>query len=147
MLQVKTDESFWNYSGQENFLVIPITSYIRKDGNLVLVSDEGKEAATQFQDLQKVWGYLVGRGVPLPTLRRRGVNLVGVMDREHYASNPNKDFLETSLYLLREMSESNPNYLFYLLGPLGGKGFEELNSRILNTDRFISLERTVNVET
>lgn len=146
MLHIKTDESIWEYSGKENFIVLPITKHVRKDGGLVFVNDETKEASEKFPDLQKVWGYFVEKGVHVPTYRRSNLNLIGAVDRNHYASNPDEETVEQSLYLLKETSDNNPNYLFYLQGPLGGDKFSELNYKILNSDRFILLERVENVE-
>lgn len=146
MLHIKTDEPFWEYSGKENFLVLPITKHVRKDGGLVFVSEESKEASERFPDLQKVWGYFVGSGVQAPTYRRSNVNLIGAIERNHYASNPDEETIEQSLYLLKETSDNNPTYLFYLHGPLGGDRFLDLHKRILSNDRFIVLERIENVE-
>jgi hypothetical protein len=146
MLHIKTDETFWNYSGKENFLVLPITTHVRKDGGLVFVREEAKEAAEKFPDLQKVWGYFIKSGVQTPTYRRSNINLIGAIERKHYASNPDEEVVEQSLYLLKETSDNNPGYLFYLQQPLGGDDFYELNKRVLSTDRFILLERVPHVE-
>lgn len=144
MIVVKTDESIWEYSGRENFFVVPITSHVRKDGGLVLTNELAKEAAEKFPDLQKRWGYFIKNNVSSPTYRRAAINLIGVIEREHYASRPSEEVIEPNLYLLKEVCENNPNYIFYLSSPVGGDEFLELNKRILSDERFVLLEREQN---
>lgn len=144
MRKIKTDESIWEYAGKENFFVIPITTHIRKDGALVLTDELAKEAAEKFPDLQKRWGYFIQNNVFSPTYRRASINLIGVIEREHYASRPSEETVEQNLYLLKEVCENNPSYVFYLRTPIGGEEFEELNFRVLSDDRFILLEMEPN---
>ncbi len=137
MLTVKTDESFWTYSGQNNFLVIPITRYLRQDGYITLIDPIAKEAEQLHPPLRRIWGYLVDAGIKLPVYSRGIYNLVGAATRHHYASKPDQEIVIESLNLLVELADSNPEYLFYLNDYLGG--FKELNEEILS-DRFIVLE-------
>lgn len=143
----KTDEDFWEYAAKDTFLVVPITEHVRKDGGLVLVDDFAKEASTKYPDLQKRWGYFLSNNVSSPTYRRMNVNLLGLPDRSHYASKPNPETVESSLYLLKEVCEENPVYLFYLYGELGGAEFREMHERILTNERIILLEREKNEQT
>lgn len=141
MREFKTDESLWDYADKENFLVIPITSYVRKDGSLVLTNELAKEAAEKFADLQKRWGYFIENGVSLPTYRRANMNLMGIVERKHYASKPDKETVEEGLYLLNEASSENPSYVFYMYGLIGGEEFRDSHEKILTNERIILLER------
>lgn len=140
----KTDEDFWEYASKETFLVVPITEHVRKDGGLVVVDEFAKEAAEKYPDLQKRWGYFISNNVATPTYRRMEVNLIGLPDRSHYASKPNLETVESSLYLLKEVCEENPQYIFYLYGELGGEEFRDSHERILTGERIILLERETN---
>lgn len=137
MIRVRTDEPFWEYAGKDNFLVLPITSHIRKDGGVTFVDPIAKEAAEKYPDLQKRWGYFLSHGVAVPLYRSKTVNLAGIPIRNHYASKVDSEMVETGLYLLQETAMANPTYLFYLQ-PLSED--IELHARILDLDRIILLE-------
>jgi len=141
MICVNSDEPLWNYAGEKNYLVIPISEYIKRDGRLSIVGADATEALTRFPDLPIVWGYFVGRGIQAPTFRRRGINLIGGLERKHYASKPSPEVVRGSLYLLREAAEDSPDFLFYFNGPLGGEECFRHHEEILKSDRFIILRR------
>jgi hypothetical protein len=139
MIHVKTDEPLWNYADKENFFVVPTTTYIRKDGVLALVSPVAKDALSKFPQLAKRWGYMMSMGV-IPTYRSGAVNLIGLADRAHYASKPDKDTIEASLYALNERADNSPGFIFYLYEPLGGWEYLNTHLDILKCGNIVLLE-------
>lgn len=136
---VKTKESIWGYVGRDNFLVVPINTFIRKDGGLALSSPLAKEAEEKFPNLSGRWGYLIKNGVLMPTHRSSDFCLVGVMEREHYASKSNPLVITDSLSLLNETSLDNPEHIYYLSGYLGGEEFSQMHETMLTSDRIVIL--------
>lgn len=135
----KTNESIWSYSGRDNFLVIPINSFVRKDGGLAMSSDLAKEAGEKFPSLGLRWGYLVKNGVVMPIHRSSDFCLVGLKEKDHYASKVNPVVISDSLSLLNETSLNNPEHIYYLQGYLGGEEFSRMHEAILSSDRIVLL--------
>lgn len=124
----KTDEPLVNYSGSENLLVIPITSFLKKDGSVTLVDEDAKLLAEKYPDLPAVLGALLAQGVPTPVYRREDINILGVIDREHYASSVSQELVAEGLFQIADSAEDYGNFLVYLF-PFGG--MEELTKEML----------------
>ena len=137
MRLVKPDEPVWEYAYRDNFLVIPITHYVRKDGHLVMQGDLAKEAEARHPGLAKRWGYLVKAGVEYPVHRNKDFNLIGLKVRDSHLSKFEEETITTSLLYLNDKSTSNMNYVFYLDGFLGGNRFKSLHEELLTSDRII----------
>lgn len=135
-----TDESIWDYQGRENFIVVPITGFLRKDNAVALVHQVAKEAEERYPKLSNRWGWLMTNGA-VPIHRTKSVNLIGVKDRKHYAANPDDDTVTESLMFLNELSMDNPNYVFYLDDFLGGEKLADLNKKFLTSERIIVLRK------
>lgn len=134
------EETIWDYEGRENFIVVPITGFLRKDNAVAMVHPIAKEAEDRYPKLANKWGWLTVNGA-IPTHRTKKVNLIGLKDRKHYASNPDDETVTESLLFLNELSLDNPDYVFYLDGYLGGEKLAELNKQLLTSDRIVILER------
>ena len=141
MQRVRPDEQYtiWDYHGRENFLVIPITKFIRKDGAVTFVHPLAKQAEERFPKLSAKWGWMLSKHILGPTHRTRYMNLIGLPDREHYASQASEVCIRTSLLFLNELSWDNLNYVFYLDGYLGGEEFAPLHKELLTSDGIVVL--------
>lgn len=115
----KTDEPLVNYAGPENLLVIPITSFLKKDGSVTLIDEEAKLLAEKYPDLPEVFGALMSQGVPAPVYRREDVNVLGIIDREHYASGVSEELVAEGLVQIADSAQDYRNFLVYLF-PFGG---------------------------
>lgn len=124
----KTDEPLINYRGPENLLVIPITTFLKKDGRVTLVDSDAREIAEAYPDLPTVFGTLISLGVPCPVYRNEDINVLGVPDREHYASSVSEEMVAEGLMHIRNSSEDYRNFLVYLF-PFGGN--RELTEEML----------------
>lgn len=117
--KAKTDEPLVNYKGDENLLVVPITAFVRKDGNVALVDEEAKVLAAEYPDMTRYFGQMLGLDVPYPVFRRKDINVMGVVDRTHYASAPDEDLITAGFSAILEACEEYSNMLVYLF-PFGG---------------------------
>jgi hypothetical protein len=133
------NETIWDYQGRDNFIVIPITGFVRKDKALTFIHPVAKQAEEKFPKLAAKWGYLVSSGIYAPIHRTKYLNLLGLKDRQHYAAAPDESTISASLMFLNELSWDNPRYVFYLDGFLGGDEFIELHKRYLTSDKVVVL--------
>lgn len=131
------EKNIWEYAQRDNFIVIPVTGFVRKDGGIAAVHPVTKEAYELHPILPKKLGYLFSQGVTAPTHRTKSVNLIALKDREHYASKPSPEIVSESLLILNEVSLENRDYVFYLPGFLGGDEFISLHEEILLSDRIV----------
>lgn len=139
MRLVRTNEDIWSYADKENLIVVPINNFVRKDGGLAISGKLAKGLEERLPALSSRWGYLVKSGVEMPTYRTSHLSLVGLKDREHYASRPDPQIISDSLHLLNETSMNSPEYVYYLSGYLGGPDYEEMHHQILTSDRIVVL--------
>lgn len=130
MRAVKTDEPLINYSGPENLLVIPITSFVKKDGTVAIVDPQARLVAEAHPELPLVFGSLLSQGIPTPVFRNRDVNIMGVVDREHYASSISPELVVEGLMSVARSADDYRDFLVYLF-PFGG---DEALSRELLQD-------------
>lgn len=141
------NQSIWDYKGKDNFIVVPITGFVRKDGALSFVHPLAKRADEDFPKLSLKWGWMTSNGVLTPVHRTSEVNLIGMKDRDHYASAPDEEVIRDSLLTLNEVSWNNSSYVFYLDGFLGGEDFAQLHKDVLTSDRIVVLvSRDSNVD-
>lgn len=131
------DKDIWEYAHRDNFIVIPVTGFVRKDGGIAAIHPVTKEAYELYPMLPKKLGYLFANGVTAPTHRTKNVNLIALKDREHYASKSIESVVSESLMILNEVSSENRDYIFYLPGFLGGEEFSKLHEEILSSDRIV----------
>lgn len=119
MLLAKTDEPLVNYAGDENLLIIPITLFVRKDGNVALIDEDAKLVAEAYPDMTRYFGYMVEQGVIYPVFRQKGINVMGVPDRTHYASSPDQDLIAGAMPMIAQAAHEYADMLLYLF-PFGG---------------------------
>lgn len=147
MRHVRTSESIWDYEHRDNFLVIPITGFVRKDNGLAFTHPLAKEAEERYPGLSRRWGYLFKSGVVAPTHRTKNLNLIGMKEKDHYAAGPSEESVITSLYLINDLSTDNRDYIFYLYGFLGGDKFADKHEEILTSDRVVLLSPETHEDT
>jgi len=114
MVVVVPEDSYLSYAGEENTLVLPITSFVRKDGKLVVVNKMTKEAAKLYPHLVKQWGWLITNGIMTPTFVSGNVRFLGLPDRLHYAAKQDEYLVESSLRYLQEVALKNQGVIYYL---------------------------------
>lgn len=112
---IKTDEPIENYEASNNYIVLPITQFVRKDGGLVFTHETSKFFSEKYQ-INRYWGYLVSQGIQYPVYRGKNTNLLGLPTQQHYKSAFSSELLVNSLLWLSELAEANRDYLFYLSG-------------------------------
>lgn len=132
MIIAVPDEPIWEYEREDNVIVIPITKFVRKDGGVVFVEELAKSAGERYPTLANRWGWLLNNGVSNPVFRQANTNLLGLPDRKHYASKPDAELVEGSLWYLSEQAMENPKFVYYLVGPLGGEEFMDAHKEILD---------------
>lgn len=142
MQRFETDEKIWEYFGEDNYFVVPISKYVKKSGDLTFYGSFGKAIAEKYPTLPTRWGYYVDEGVLLPVHRfpENQGGLLGGIEREHYASAVSEELVYHSLLLIAEFTLTHPSSLVYLPGWLGGEEFEELHHKTLTSERVILLE-------
>lgn len=107
------------YEGENHFIVLPITQFVRKDGGLAVIHSYTKEVFNNNPTIEKYWGYLVNSGVFAPVFRRTGAIFLGLPDRKHYASKLSEELVELSLIYLAEIASEEDHNLFYLPADFG----------------------------
>lgn len=112
---IKTDEPIENYEQSDNFVVVPITLYTRKDGGLVFVHELAKLFDNKY-NLSKKWGYLVSSGIHYPVYRTDNTNLIGLPIQKHYKSAFDVELFTEGLFYLSEFASGYKDYLFYIIG-------------------------------
>lgn len=141
MQVIDTSENYWDYMAEDNFLVIPISEYVKKSGELSTYGEFGKSAAEKYPSLLSQWGYFLNAGVELPVYRipNKG-GLLGGVEKEHYASAMSEELVYRSLLHINEFVLNNPTVFVYLPGWLGGEDFQELHEKTLQSDRIVVLK-------
>lgn len=117
-MSATTDEPLINYTGADNLVVVPITAFIRKDGHVAVIDEDAKMLADAYPEMTKYFGYMLSEEIPAPIFRRVGVNIMGVVDREHYKSALDEDLVRDGLRIIREAAETHRDMLVYLF-PFG----------------------------
>jgi hypothetical protein len=113
MIIANSEPDLISYEGQKNVIVLPITKFVRKDGGVAIVDDTSKIFLNKYPSLSKKWGYMVSMGIPFPSYSTNKTNLVGIPDRDHYASAFNESLLMFGLWYIREQAISKTDKIFY----------------------------------
>lgn len=108
------ENSIFDYEGEKNTIVLPITRYVRKDGNLVAKNETTKQFFDKYSALPKKWGYMISQMVEYPTYSTSNTSLLGVPNRNHYASAPDEDIIQSSLWYLKEQALIKSDHVFYI---------------------------------
>lgn len=114
MIIANAENNITEYAGENNVIVFPITNYVRKDGNIVLKNDIGKKLVSFYPTLKKKIGYMINNGVKYPSISSESINLLGIPERNHYASAIDKDLLLSGFWYVKEQAFLNPNKVFYV---------------------------------
>ena len=109
------EDNIFDYEGENNVIVLPITRFIRKDGNLVVISDVARLFFEKYTNLSKKWGYMISQEIPYPSYATKSTNLVGIPNKGHYASAINNEMFENGLWYIREESLLKPDLVFYIV--------------------------------
>jgi hypothetical protein len=114
MIIANSEPDITSYEDKNNVIILPITKFVRKDGGIALVDEVSKIFLSKYPSLSKKWGYMTSMGIPFPSYSTNKTNLVGISDREHYASAFNESLLMFGLWYIREQSLSKPDKVFYM---------------------------------
>lgn len=114
MIIANKENSIFDYEGEQNVIVLPITNYVRKDGNLVVKNELTKQFFEKYSNLSKKWGYMISQGVEYPSYSTSTTQLLGISDRKHYASSFDEEKLISGLWYIKEQALLNPNLVFYI---------------------------------
>lgn len=114
-----TDEPLINYAGDDNLLVVPITGFVRKDGHVALVDEDAKLISEKYPEMTKYFGYMVQNDITAPVFRREGINVLGIVDRGHYASALDVDLVSEGIMRIADAADEYQDMLVYLF-PFGG---------------------------
>lgn len=114
MIIANVENSIFDYEAAKNVIVLPITRYVRKDGNLVVKNELTKHFFEKYPNLSKKWGYMISQSVEYPTYETQKTSLLGLPDRSHYASSLNEEILTASLWYLKEQALIKFDCVFYV---------------------------------
>jgi hypothetical protein len=109
------ENNIFEYEGESNTIILPITRFVRKDGNLAVTSPITKLFVEKYSNLSKKWGYMINQDIPFPSYKTSKTNLVGVANRNHYASAINLDEFEEGMWYIKEEALLKPEILYYLV--------------------------------
>jgi hypothetical protein len=111
----KLENNIFEYEGETNYVILPITQFVRKDGNLAIVSEVSKVFFEKYPNLSKKWGYMISQEIPYPSFTTKTTNLLGVPNKTHYASAVNEEIFEEGMWYVKEESLLKSNFIFYLI--------------------------------
>lgn len=115
MIITKDPYELNEYAEENSVLVIPITKHVRKDGKLVFIDENSKALQKSYQNLSKKWGYMIQNDVVYPYFTSGSVNLIGIPEKNHYASAFNEDMFVEGMWYLRDKSFTEQDKTFYLV--------------------------------
>lgn len=108
------ENSIFDYEGEKNTIILPITQYVRKDGNIVAKNRITKLFFDKYPTLSKKWGYMVSQMVDYPTYSTAHTSLLGLPSKNHYASASDEELIEAGLWYLKEQALIKNDYVFYI---------------------------------
>lgn len=111
----KIENNIFEYEGEYNSIILPITQFVRKDGNLAIVSDVTKLFFEKYTQLPKKWGYMISNEIPYPSYTTSKTNLIGIPNKKHYASAIDYKIFEEGLWYIKEESLIKTNFVFYII--------------------------------
>lgn len=114
MITTEIENNIFEYEGENNVILLPITRFVRKDGNLAIVSPITKLFAEKYPNLTKKWGYIINQEIPFPSYVTSVTQLIGVPNKNHYASAVDLQEFENGLWYIKEECLLKPNIIFYL---------------------------------
>jgi hypothetical protein len=109
------ENNIFEYEGEGNIIILPITQFVRKDGHLAIISDNTKLFFEKYPHLSKKWGYMISNEIPYPSYITNTTNLIGLPNKNHYASAINWELFEEGLWYVKEESLLKPGFIFYLI--------------------------------
>lgn len=109
------ENTIFDYESEKNSIILPITNFVRKDGNLAVVSEVSKMFFEKYPQLSKKWGYMVSNNVPYPSYSTKNTNLIGIPNKNHYASALNHEMFNEGLWYIKEESLVKNEIIFYLI--------------------------------
>lgn len=131
MISVVREKDIFSYEGEKNVIVLPITSFVRKDGHLAVTNNVTKMFFDKYVNLSKKWGYMIENNVIYPSFTSSKTNLIGVVEKRHYASSVDEESIESSFWYIRENALLKSDYIFYLI-PIGKESEEKRAKEVLN---------------
>jgi hypothetical protein len=109
------ENNLFEYEGEYNFITLPITQFVRKDGNLAIVSPTTKLFFEKYPQLPKKWGYMISNDVIYPSYTNSKTNLLGIPNKKHYASAVSEEIFKEGLWYIKEESLLKTNFVFYIM--------------------------------
>jgi hypothetical protein len=141
VITAEIENNIFEYEGENNFIVLPITRFVRKDGNLAAISDVTKLFFERYINLSKKWGYMVSQEIPYPSYSTKSTNLIGIPNKNHYASALNNKMFEDGLWYIREESLLKTNFVFYIIEE-DFMEIQKIKEIFKNSENVIFLRRT-----
>lgn len=124
MLVVDIENSVFDYQGENNVIILPITGFVRMDGKLAARNSITKEFFDTYPSLSKKWAYMIQNNVLYPSFSSYGTELIGIVERLHYASSIDKSSILDGFWYIKELSLQKPNHIFYFV-EIGGEEEEK----------------------
>jgi hypothetical protein len=136
----KLENTIFEYEGKDNVIILPITQFVRKDGNLAVLSSVTKDVFEKYPILPKKWGYMISQGVPYPSYTISSSAFIGIPNKKHYASALDEELINSGIWYVLEEAMLKQEKIFYLVEE------EFMNSEILierykNIDNIVLLKR------
>lgn len=120
MIVAEIEGSVFDYEDEKNIMVLPITAFIRKDGKVASSNNITKEFFNKYPSLSKKWAYMLENNVIYPTFVSSKSELIGIVEKLHYAASPDEESILNGLWYIKELSLRKPDYLFYII-EMGGE--------------------------
>jgi hypothetical protein len=136
----KLENNIFEYEGENNIVLLPITRFVRKDGNLAVTSPITKLFMEKYPNLSKKWGYMIKSEIPFPAYKTSTTNLLGLANRNHYASAISLEEFEAGLWYVKEESLLKPDFIFYLQEE-NFMDVEKIKEIFKETDNFVLLRK------
>ncbi len=140
MITANFENNIFEYEGENNVVLLPITRFVRKDGNLAVTSSITKSFMEKYPNLPKKWGYMVKADIPFPSYKTSTTNLLGLANRNHYASAISEEEFESGLWYVKEESLIKPEYVFYLVEE-DFMDIEKIKEIFKESDNFVLLKQ------
>lgn len=115
MLTVELEEDIFSYEGPKNVIVLPITGFVRKDGNLVATNTITKKFFEKYHSLAKKWGYMINNDVIYPSFVSSETNLLGIVEKPHYAGAYRPEAIFNGFWYVKELALIRPDHIYYII--------------------------------
>lgn len=115
MIIADLENSVFDYEGRDNVIILPITKFVRKDGNLAVVSEITKSVFEKYPILPKKWGYMISQNVPYPSYKTNSSYFIGIPNKKHYASAFDEELFKNGIWYLFEDAMVKQENVYYII--------------------------------